>query len=404
MAYINMSCGQTFLSPSALKRMGQQVNQPIYYPDYYETEVEVVKMLKEVYKTDNKVVIATGTGTYGIEMGLRSTFEPGEKVIVINTGVFGAVSKSILEILGITPVELKFEYGCAVDIEAVKSLLEKDMDIKGLYVVHDETTTGAIQPIQELGKLCREYNIIFAVDAISSIAGVELETDKWGIDLCFGSAQKCMNGPQGLVTIAVSERVYEKISRRKTPIDSLSLDLETWTRYHEFKVKKYLEWWKNGGEAPKFISRAPHEVSPPATLIWGLQGALEDILAEGLEKRIKRHEKAGKAVRNAIDALGLKRVTEDEELVSDVVTVVRLPEGIMERDFREHMLKKYNVALGNGEIGNDNVRIGTMGISALPKYVFPTIAAFGNTLRHFGVKIDSGAALAAADKVFQTIE
>ena len=404
MAYINMCCGQTFLSPSALRRMGQQVNQPIYYPDYYETEEKVEKMLKEVYKTKNKIIIATGTGTYGIEMGLRSTFESGEKVLVINSGIFGEVAKNILKILGMIPVEVKVEYGCAVDIGAVRRLLEKDADIKGLYAVHDETTTGAMQPIEELGKLCRERDIIFAVDAISSIAGVDLETDKWGIDLCFGSAQKCMNGPQGLVTIAVSQRVYDKISGRKTEIDSLSLDLETWTRYHEIKVKKYHEWWKNGGEQPQFKSRAPHEVSPSATLIWGLQGALEDILTEGLEKRIKRHEKAGRAVRMAVDALGLERVTKDEKLVSDVVTVVKLPKEIMEKDFREYMLKKYNVALGNGEIGCDNVRIGTMGISASPKYIFPTISAMGNTLRHFGVKADSGAALAAADEVFRTFE
>ncbi|MCQ1529395.1 MULTISPECIES: pyridoxal-phosphate-dependent aminotransferase family protein [Lutispora] len=404
MAYINMSCGQTFLSYTALRRMGQQANQPIYYPAYFETEEKTVEMLKKIYKTDNEVLIITGTGTYAIEMGLRSTFEEGEAVLVINTGIFGAVAKSILEIIGVTPVEFKVEYGKEVDIEKVRDIIKKNKNIKGLYVVHDETTTGAMQPVEELGKLCKDLDIIFAVDAISSIAGVELETDKWGIDLCFGSAQKCMNGPQGIASIAISNKVYEKIKNRKTEISSLSLDLETWRRYHEIKVKKYHQWWKTGGEEPKFTARAPHEVSLPATLVWGLQGALEDILSEGMEKRIKRHSFAGKAVRNAMDALGLERVTKDEKLVSDVVTVVRLPKGILERDFRQYMLEKYLVALGNGEIGPDNVRIGTMGISASPKYILPTISALGNSLKHFGAEVDTGKALKEAHDVLCAFE
>ena len=404
MAYINMSCGQTFLSPTALRRMGQQVNQPIYYPAYFETEEKTVEMLKKVYKTENEVLIVTGTGTYGIEMGLRSTFAEGEAVLVINTGIFGVVAKSILEIIGATPIEFKVEYGREVNIDAVRQIIQKNKDIKGLYVVHDETTTGAMQPVEELGKLCGDFDIIFAVDAMSSIGGVELETDKWDIDLCFGSAQKCMNGPQGLATIAVSNKVYEKIKKRKTKTDSLSLDLETWRRYHEIKVKKYHKWWKTGGEEPKFISRAPHEVSLPATLVWGLQGALEDILSEGMERRIIRHSFAGKAVRSAVDALGLERVTKDEKVVSDVVTVVRLPKGIIERDFRQCMLEKYLVALGNGEIGPDNVRIGTMGISASPKYILPTISALGNSLKHFGVEVDTGKALKEAHEVLSMFE
>jgi len=108
MPYSNMSCGQTFLSPSCLRRMGQQMNQPIYYPAYYETELSVIEMLKKVYRTKHVTLLATGTGTYGIEMGLRSAFEPGEKVLVIDTGTFGAVAASILEIVGAVPVVVKF--------------------------------------------------------------------------------------------------------------------------------------------------------------------------------------------------------------------------------------------------------------------------------------------------------
>ena len=396
MALINMSCGQTFLSPSSLKRMNQQVVEPIYYPNYYKTEIQTVDMLKTVYQTKNTTLLVTGTGTYGIEMGLRSTFEKGEKVAVIVGGTFGAVASSILEILGLTPVPIHFEHGAAIDPARVRSVLEADPDIRGLYAVHDETTTGVIAPLQELGALCREFELIFIVDAISSISGVELKTDEWGIDLCFGSAQKCLNGPQGLVTVAVSQRVFDKIAARKAPIDTLSLDLMTWVRYHEVKVCKYLEWWQHGGPALEFNSRAPHEVSPSATLVWGLQGALEDVLAEGLEARFARHAAAGRAVRRGIAALGLKIVAESEEVASDVVTVIRLPEGIDEREFREYLLREHHIALGNGEIGPDNIRIGTMGITADLQYILPVLEGIADSLRHFGFACDATAAMEAA--------
>lgn len=400
MSYINMSCGQTLLSPACLKRMGQQVQEPIYYPTYYETEIATIAMLKEIYKTGNTTLLVTGTGTYGIEMGMRSTFEKGEKVAVIDCGVFGAVAESILSIVGLEPVSIKFPYGAAVDLNRVREIIQADPEIKGLYAVHDETTTGIITPLAELGKIAREFDLIFMVDAISSISGVELETDKWGIDLCFGSAQKCLNGPQGLVTVAISQRVFDKIGRRVTPIDTLSLDLTTWARYHEVKVCKYLEWWKHGGDAPEFKNRAPHEVSPSATLVWGLQGALEDVMAEGLEKRIQRHTVAGQAVRRGIEAMGLSIVAESEEIASDVVTVVKLPNRINEREFREYLLNKHTIALGNGEIGKDNVRIGTMGIVANMKYVLPVLAGMADALSHFGVRADAAQAMGAAYNVF----
>lgn len=400
MSFINMSCGQTFLSPSSLRRMGQQVQEPIYYPKYYEDEIATVAMLKQVYQTQNKTLLVTGTGTYGIEMGMRSVFEEGEKVAVIDSGIFGAVASSILSIVGLKPVPVKFDYGAAIDVDRVREVLKGDSQIRGLYAVHDETTTGVMAPLAELGKLAEEFDLIFIVDAISSISGVDLKTDEWGIDLCFGSAQKCLNGPQGLVTVAVSQCAFDKIASRKTPINTLSLDLTTWTRYHEVKVCQYLEWWKRGGEAPEFKSRAPHEVSPSATLVWGLQGALEDVLAEGLEQRFARHETAGRAVRRGIAAMGLSIVAQSESIASDVVTVVRLPEGLNEREIRAYLLDRHRIALGNGEIGSDNIRIGTMGITANMKYVLPVIAGLADTLSHFGVPVNASAAMDAAYKEF----
>ena len=138
--------------------------------------------------------------------------------------------------------------------------------------------------------------------------------------------------------------------------------------YHEVKVKNITSGGKNG-DPPRFDFRLSWSHFSYARM--GLQGALEDIFEEGLDNRIERHKVAGKAIRAAVDSLGLERVTKDEKTISDVVTVVRLPKGIKERDFREVMLKKYRVALANGEIGDDNVRLGTMGISAAPQYILP---------------------------------
>ena len=361
-------------------------------------EIETVNLLKKVYKTDNTALIISGTGTYGMEMTLRSLFEPGERIAVVNGGIFGAVAISIARIVGLDPVSIDFEEGCHIDVDRIRDVVLKDDSIKAVYVAHDETTTGIMAPLREIGEVCRERDLLFIVDAISSISGADLRTDEWGIDVCIASAQKCMNGPQGLVLLAVSDKAYAKMNARKTPIDSLSLDLGTWTRYHETKVKGYLDWWKKGGKPPVFDCRAPHEVSPPCTLVWGLQGALEDILAEGLDRRFARHAVAGKAMREGIKAMGANLFTE-ECAASEVVTVVALPHEIDERELREFLLNKHHLAIGNGEVAH-TVRIGTMGITASEKYVLPCLSSLADGLSHFGLKTDAGAGLAAAATLF----
>lgn len=404
MTKINMSCGQTMLAAKALTKMSQQIYEPIYYPPYWQREEKVITMLRQVYRTHNDILILAGSGTYGIEAGLRSVFEAGEKVLVINSGVFGAVGRYLLEILGAVPVEIKVDYGSKVDLGLVRDTLARDGNIRGLFVVHDETTTGTIQPIRELGAIAAEFDLIYAVDAISSLAGLELATDEWGIDLCFASPQKCLNGPQGLALVAVSTKAWDKIKMRSRVTNSLSLDLEVWRRYHDVKVKAYHRWWQDGGAEPKPEGRAPHEVSPSATLIFGLEGALEALLEEGLENAIERQRIAGRAVRRAVQALGLHIVAKSEELASDVATVVKLPQGIDEKDFRALMWQNYGVAIGNGEIGPDNVRIGTMGLAASPQYVLPTIEALENTLTDFGVKIARGKGVEAARATFASVQ
>jgi len=242
------------------------------------------------------------------------------------------------------------------------------------------------------------------VDAISSLVGAEFEMDAWGVDLCFTSPQKCMSGPQGIAIVGVRERVWQAIERRATVNNSLCLDLTVWRRYHDVKVRAMNRAWREGSPQPRAEGRARHETSPSGPLVRGIYGALKDIFREGPEHVRRRHEVSAKAIREAVRALGLRLVAESDEVASPVVTVFYLPPGVYERDFRAYLLQKWGVVVANGEIGEDNIRIGTMGVGAQRRFVLQTIAALEDALSEFGHSFDRGAGTDAASRVFAAAE
>lgn len=394
-----MSAGQTMLSPSCLDEMRRQMETPIYYPAYWDIEEEVLRLLSRlVGARESEMLIMAGSATYGIEAGLRNVLEPGDKVVVIHGGIFGQVMADLVRITGGAPLVVKVPPGEAPDFDSVRASLATP-GVKALAVIAVETSTGTLFPVERLGALVRETDKLFLVDAISAVGGQEFDMDAWGVDLCFASPQKCLSGPQGLALVGVSPKAWQAIDARTREVDTLCLDLRVWRRYHEVKVRAMNRAWRNDTREPKPAGRAAHEPTPSGPLVRGLYGALKDIFAEGPDGFRKRHAACAAAVRAGVRAMGLDIVARSEDTASSVVTVIYLPPGLYEKDLRAALLRRWGVAIGNGEIGDHTVRVGTMGMGAQPKNVLYTLAALEDCLQSFGWKGRRGAAVSAAQAV-----
>ncbi|MCJ7621064.1 MAG: alanine--glyoxylate aminotransferase family protein [Anaerolineae bacterium] len=389
---LNMSCGQTDLHPACLAALGRQLGTPIYYPPYWELELETISLLRRLMHTENDVLLITGSATYGEEAAILSIVEPGQKVITVNSGVYGQVLTELVNITGAEPIEIRIEEGKAVTPEQIRNALLKEPDVVMVAVVHCDTSMGTMNPIAEIGAVLTEFpDVLFMVDAVSALGAIELRVDEWGVDVCCTSPQKCVNGPQGLAIVSVSDRAWHTIEGRSTSINSLCLDLTVWRAYHD-GVREACEsgQWTDISYATQ---KAIHGPSPSYVLVAGLKAAVEAILDEGEGKVFARHELAARAVREAIRAMGLK-VKADEAVAAPVCTCIEFPRGVDWTELASTMLEEHGIALAAG------FRIGNMGLAADPRCILPTISALELTMRKLGYDVPAGAGLEAARGVF----
>jgi aspartate aminotransferase-like enzyme len=389
---LNMSCGQTDLHPACLAALGRQLGTPIYYPPYWELELETIRMLKLLMHTENDVLLIAGSATYGEEAAILSIVEPGQKVITVNSGVYGQVLTEVVDITGGDPIEIRIEEGEAVTPEQIRNVLLKEPDVVMVAAAHCDTSMGTINPISEIGAMLTQFpDVVFLVDAVSALGATQLRVDEWGIDVCCTSPQKCVNGPQGLAIVSVSEKAWRAIQGRGTPINSLCLDLTVWRAYHDGVREAYESGqWTDISYATQ---KAIHGPSPSYVLVAGLKAAVEAILDEGEEKVFARHELAARAVREAIRAMGLK-VKADEAVAAPVCTCIEFPHEVDWTELASTMLQEHGIALAAG------FRIGNMGLVADPRCILPTISALESTMRKLGYDVPAGAGLERAREVF----
>lgn len=389
---LNMSCGQTDLHPACLAALGRQLGTPIYYPPYWELELETISLLRRLMHTENDVLLITGSATYGEEAAILSIVEPGQKVITVNSGVYGQVLTELVNITGGEPIEIRIEEGKAVTPEQIRNALLKEPDVVMVAVVHCDTSMGTMNPIAEIGAVLTEFpDVLFMVDAVSALGAIELRVDEWRIDVCCTSPQKCVNGPQGVAIVSVSDKAWHTIEGRSTPINSLCLDLTVWRAYHDGVREAYESGqWTDISYATQ---KAIHGPSPSYVLVAALKAALEAILDEGEEKVFARHELAARAVREAIRAMGFK-VKAEEAAAAPICTCIEFPEEVDWTELASTMLEEHGIALAAG------FRIGNMGLAADPRCILPTISALELTMRKLGYDVPAGAGLEAARGVF----
>lgn len=365
-----------------------------YDPVFNEgTLVETLEMLQKIFQTENEVLIFPGSGRVALESSIASVIEKGDKVLTITAGVFGQWMKEMVERVGGEAIELRVRWGRQIDFDKLSEMLKRQ-DFTALTMVHNESTTGAVYPLRPVSDLLKGTNTLFMVDTVSSLGGVNIETDQLDIDFNMAASHKCLGTPPGIAIVSISKKGWQAMERRKKPCCSFSYDLLRW--------KKMWIPKERGGKLVFGWRRQP--ITMPTHSVYALQKACEMVLEEGLEKRAKRHKRAANAVREGVKALGLGIFPEDD-LASDTLTAVRFPEHISATEVKNELLRGYSIMVGGGleEIRDKVIRIAHMNLTASLKYIILTLQALGLCLKErCGKKgIDVGLATEVAEKAYR---
>jgi alanine-glyoxylate transaminase / serine-glyoxylate transaminase / serine-pyruvate transaminase len=332
-------------------------------PDFHEILLEVVAMLRDVYRAgdDGLVLALQSTGTAGMEAGIANLVEPGDTVIVGSAGYFGQRISEIARRYGANVVEVCAEWGECVPNDELLSALGRFPQARMLCVVHAETSTGVEHPLAELGQAMRESSALLMADCVTSLGGVELDFDGWGVDYAYSCTQKCLAAPPGMSPVALSERALERMAARTSPVP-FSLDLELLRRY--------------------WVERPPaYHHTAPILSIYALHEALRQVLEEGLTNRIERHDQAGRLLQRELEARGFELLADPDHQLAPL-TAVRVPDGVDAKEVQVRMLREHGIEVGGGlgPAAPAMWRIGLMGGNATPQTAHTLLAAFDAAL------------------------
>ncbi|ASF16751.1 alanine--glyoxylate aminotransferase family protein [Shewanella xiamenensis] len=310
---------------------------------------ELKSLIQYAFQTKNEMTMAVSApGSAGMETCFVNLVEPGEKVIVCRNGVFGERMRQNVERVGAIAVLVDNEWGTPVDPAAVEAALKANPDAKFLAFVHAETSTGALSDAKTLCALAKQYGCLSIVDAVTSLGGVELRVDEWGIDAIYSGSQKCLSCVPGLSPVSFSPAAVEKLKNRKTPVQSWFLDQSLVMAY----------WTSAGGK------RSYHHTAP-VNALYALHESLRLLAAEGLENEWKRHQDMHLVLRAGLEKLGLKFVVAEDSRLPQL-NAIYIPEGVDDASVRARLLKDYNLEIGAGlgALAGKAWRIGLMGFGA----------------------------------------
>jgi aspartate aminotransferase-like enzyme len=374
----------------------QAMAQPpiIQYDQHFDVKIlePVTLDLRQVFQTANsEVIVMPGSGRTALESSAISLIEPGDRVLVIVAGQFGQLMRAILMRAGADVTEFSVDDGQPIDLAKLEQQIER-VKPKAVTLVHNETSTGTTYPAADVARLVKRHGALFMLDTVSSLAGLDVRTDEWGIDFNMTGSQKCLAAPLGMALVSVSPAAWEAMERRKHKATSWAYDLLRWKE----------NWMpaSRGGQVPDGTPRR-QPVSIPTHLTQALGAAVTLILQEGLPHRLRRHEVAGRAFRAGLDAMRIQMFPHPS-LFSNTVSCFKAPAGIDPAGIVRHMRDHYGILIGTGldKMRTSTLRVGHMGITASPMYVLPTLSAFEMTLRDLGYKTEAGAGVAAAQALF----
>ena len=343
---------------------------------------ETQGLLRRVFRTENRLTLAvSGTGSAGMEAVIVNLVEPGDRVLVCVNGVFGGRMVDVAERAGAEVTTIERPYGEAFDPSEVEAAVEKTAP-KLVGIVHAETSTGVLQPVEEIAKIAHDAGALIALDTVTSLGGVPVEIDAWGIDAAYSGTQKCLSCPPGLAPATFSPRAVAAIEARKSKVQSWYLDMTMITRY----------WGED---------RFYHHTAP-ISMIYGLREALALVLEEGLEPRFARHMANHRALAAGLDAMGLALVLAEGYRLPQL-NCVRIPDGVDDVAVRKRLLADWGIEIGGGlgALKGKAWRIGLMGYGSRREHVTLVLAALETCLRDLGHRMEPGAALAAASMSYE---
>jgi aspartate aminotransferase-like enzyme len=314
---------------------------------------KLTKSIQGIFRTSGDVFLLFGPGSAGMEMGLASALAPGDEVLIPGGGFFAERLAELSRAIGLRVHELRPEGYRAIPPEAVERKLREHPNTRAVALVHHETDLGLVNPAREITEVAREHNALMVLDAISSLGGIELDMDGWGIDICVAVGNKVLGAPVGVTPIAVGDRAWQAIDDDRAKAAGWYLNLKTWRNYVELMG----DWH-------------PHPTTMPTNVMVALETAVEQLLAEGLQARMARQGAAAARVREGLRELGFQMLVDDDAASPVCTAVLGLP-GMDVRAYMGWLLRErgLHISGGLGPLSGRIFRVGHMGAGADPAVV-----------------------------------
>ena len=364
-----MGPGPSDVSPRVLAALAQPTLGHLD-PEFVSLMDRIQSLLQKALFTENKITLPiSAPGSAGMECCFVNLLEPGDKVVIAVNGVFGGRMAEVARRCGAVPVLVEDPWGRAVDPQKVEDTLKKNTHAKVFAFVHSETSTGALSDGETLCRLGHKYDCLNLVDAVTSLGGVPLQVDAWGIDALYSGTQKCLSCPPGLSPVTFSERAMDQVRNRKKPIQSWFLDLNLLTGY-----------WGDGAQSQK---RAYHHTAP-VNALYALHEALIHLVEEeGVEASWKRHLKNHELLKAGLEHLGLTFVVPQSERLPQL-NAVTIPPGVNDAQVRKNLLDKHQIEIGAGlgPLAGKIWRIGLMGETCREHKIEALLKALKTELAH----------------------
>ena len=336
---------------------------PVGYldPELFALLAKIEDGLRGLFQTQNAYTIPlTGTGMAGMEFCLDNLIEPGETVVVAVNGFFGARMVQVAERFGANLVRVDFPWGTPVEPARVREACEDAGNVTLLCCVHAETSTGVENPAREIGQIARDFDALFVLDVVTSLGGIAVQTDEWNVDAAYGATQKCVGAPPGLSPVTLSDKAWNKIQSRTTPVPDWFFDAKLLNDYY-------------------FTTPPAYHHTVPVNLYYALDEALCQIHEETLPTRFIRHKENADLLWQELESLdkGFAPLA-PAECRLPTLNAVRLPDGFGdEAALRSRLLTDYGIEIGGGfgDLKGKLWRVGLMGHGSQARNVFTLAGA-----------------------------
>ncbi|HPH96765.1 MAG TPA: alanine--glyoxylate aminotransferase family protein [Anaerolineaceae bacterium] len=348
-----------------------------YGPEWMEVYNETISLLREFYLTENDLFMVPGPGTATLDMAIGSTLASGEKIIVGNNGFFGDRLLHIAEAYGLNPVLFSAPLGQPLDPEALQEILKAHPDAKAVAMVHHETSTTVLNPLRQIADVTHAAGRVIIVDAVSSLGGIELPVDEWGIDICVTASNKCLEAVPGVGFISVSDAAWKLVDSHSGNGHGWYLNLRNW--------RKYLKEWGSWHPTP---------VTMPVNVIFGVCASMKRIRAKGLEAHREKYVRANQIVRKGMASLGFEMFVAPE-YAAPIASGYRARPEFEIAEMMKWLLEERAITIGGGlgPLSGKIFRIGHLGKSAEREYLVDFLFAMEEFLRTKGIDVPVGAAL-----------